>query len=438
MISNAYCLLGGGVVVGVVWLALVVVESRRGDLDDTFIQIYEEIRWSTNVMSPLGGNRMPRVGNKNRALPAAIKTEADEISQSGMFYVCWGFQGDFEYFQNHLRWPAHNAANPCKLDPSTNVDGPFAKNRFNDDAGWIQNQLTPLEAKGGILIDHPYLYIYGATVFFYLFDSMHCFECHGTTSHAIANTLYYIVYYQMRGLLREKAARLCARINEIYVELGEPHRFKQMTLGMFVADPRAPHQHYPVLGSSIKAAETKALTKVAFQLACEWNDESPHCRQRVVMLRFLCQYYASIDAMGVVPTMEEGVAVFDVVKGFLLSYQWLSTWALDNNMYMYSVVHKFHLCYHIGQQARYLNPKVSWNYKNEDFEGVMSTLGQSTTFGTAAMNLSYEIAEKYRAAVHMEWTRFSKGNPAMCFLLFKKQVSKFISPNELIHQCVLC
>ena len=47
------------------------------------------------------------------------------------------------------------------------------------------------------------------------------------------------------------------------------------------------------------------------------------------------------------------------------------------------IVPKHHYFIHIALQAAYLNPRLGWNYADEDFMSVLKAMGESCSAGTA-------------------------------------------------------
>ena len=178
-----------------------------------------------------------------------------------------------------------------------------------------------------------------------------------------------------------------------------------MTLNMIHPDPDAPHQHYPQLGSSIKAAETRHLLPCVYQIATEWNDRSEEAEVRILMLRSLCRFYDLIEKCPTVPSRDEGLAIKESLTDFLNYYQWMADWAASNLHMLYGLTQKFHNVFHLAEQAQFLNPRNFWVYSQEDFIGRISVLAHSCTPGTSSSKVSTDVAEKLVVAMHFEYTR---------------------------------
>ena len=56
---------------------------------------------------------------------------------------------------------------------------------------------------------------------------------------------------------------------------------------------------------------------------------------------------------------------------------------------------KVPLFYNVGEEAEWLNPRVTWNYSNEDWVGRMSRVAFSVRFGLVAAKRSKPLVSKY-------------------------------------------
>ena len=95
--------------------------------------------------------------------------------------------------------------------------------------------------------------------------------------------------------------------------------------------------------------------------------------------------------------MSEGDAesVFDNVRVFLLSYNFLAKDSYENERGHYNMTIKFHFAWHLAYHARWLNPKSSWCYKYENFVGLLQQMGQSCTHGTPMWSIPQKLIDNY-------------------------------------------
>ena len=67
----------------------------------------------------------------------------------------------------------------------------------------------------------------------------------------------------------------------------------------------------------------------------------------------------------------------------------------------YHMVPKHHLCKHLAQSFKYMNPRYTWCFQSEDFVGKMSRLAHSCSFGVSKAKLSRKVLAKYRLMLHI-------------------------------------
>ena len=89
----------------------------------------------------------------------------------------------------------------------------------------------------------------------------------------------------------------------------------------------------------------------------------------------------------------------------LLHYTWLNAWAQEGGRPLFHLVPKFHLAWHVAAQAEFLNPRLAWTFKCEDFVGRVSLIAHSVTFGCRRTAQSAKLAQKYRISLHRRFTR---------------------------------
>ena len=63
------------------------------------------------------------------------------------------------------------------------------------------------------------------------------------------------------------------------------------------------------------------------------------------------------------------------------------------------------MAWHMAQQFKFLNQRISWTFKTEDYVGKISKLAHGCTYGTSRMNVSSSICSKYRWYMHLMLSR---------------------------------
>ena len=148
--------------------------------------------------------------------------------------------------------------------------------------------------------------------------------CLGTVHHVIGNVCFELVYLVLQGPVPARVDTLFQDIQEQYVTLQVPH---DRRLGTFklenFTDKNSPHQQYPVL-KQVKAAETKALVAVIYNLCKKYQDGSPHSDHRIACLGHLKQVYNIIETADIFLTDEQRSAFRKHMFSFLAHYAWLA------------------------------------------------------------------------------------------------------------------
>ena len=67
----------------------------------------------------------------------------------------------------------------------------------------------------------------------------------------------------------------------------------------------------------------------------------------------------------------------------------------------YHMVPKHHMCKHLAQNFKFLNPRYTGCFQSEDFVGKKSRLAHSCSFGVSKTKLSWKLLAKYRLMLHL-------------------------------------
>jgi hypothetical protein len=181
---------------------------------------------------------------------------------------------------------------------------------------------------------------------------------------------------------QERLGVLWESLQDAYKTLQSKTRLTNLRLSMFT-DPKHPHSAYPTL--NIKGSESKHLLP-ALLLVCQsmLNPGIFHERCMLECMEHLQKVVDIYDEEDIVLTIEKWTEVFTLQKG-----SWTPTPFSTNG----------------ERRSRYLNPKSTWCFSNEDFVGKISCLTFSISPGVAAKRLSAKVAPKYRILLHLLLTR---------------------------------
>ena len=72
---------------------------------------------------------------------------------------------------------------------------------------------------------------------------------------------------------------------------------------------------------------------------------------------------------------------------------------------LFHIVMKHHTMLHLVENAWFLNPRVTWCFKSEDYVGKISHIGHSVSMGVRSTRLSEKLIAKYILMLHLCFTR---------------------------------
>jgi hypothetical protein len=171
-----------------------------------------------------------------------------------------------------------------------------------------------------------------------------------------------------------------------------------------ICDPKSPFADYPCL-RYLKAAEVRALVPSVYNLCVQYNDQTRTMKHIINLLKNLKTMYDIMHMSDITVRRDDYIKFKAAARIFLLTYSFLAKSAADDNKYLWSVVPKFHYCYHMVQQMEFTNCRYVWCYGGEDLVGRKSHLAHSCVRGLPASKMSVKLFEKYTIASHLRYTR---------------------------------
>ena len=210
--------------------------------------------------------------------------------------------------------------------------------------------------------------------------------------------------------------RLSVLFEQIQVEYslqGATTRLTNLKLSMFT-DAKNPWSKWANL--DVKGGEAKHLLPALIPVIKRLFDKSrlPEEMNMILAAESLEKLVHLWDLMGIIPA--EFAESMALGKAFLDSYHELNVWSLEKDRKSFHKVHKHHTFIHLLKNSKFLNPKLQWCFKAEDFVGHCSKLGHSVSMGVSSTRLSLKIASKYRVLQHLLLTR--KNFVASCSNMF--------------------
>jgi hypothetical protein len=374
------------------YLWTLVRKDANMDLD-THKRAWKIQAWSFNAIYY---NEHPSTDWDGARWPAnhpRSKLGGKPLAPNGFRGVCWGIIGDLDFFNKDIGMPASNCNQFCWNWPADCSD--MAWNKLGARSKWVSKVYTPAaQRRMEHLLSHPLFSIVGVGLPSLMLDALRVIDCHGVASHTIASTLFAKVV--ALGGEREKAlGALWVEMREIAKELNMEMPISNFRLKM-ICDPSAPFAHFPCLSSAVKAAETRHLAPIVWQLAVK--HETPDAVHVTLVNKLLTQIYMWIDTTDDIPTAEDGVKLIALVDSFLVNYEHLAETSWTERKKNWGQYPKFHHLWHWARQSQYMNPRKFWTYGAEDFVGEIVKIAFACNAGTNASGVSVKVANRFICA----------------------------------------
>lgn len=339
----------------------------------------------------------------NKGLPLA----------GGYYCIVWAVKGDTDWKINSLGMPGHwSSANPCLNCQADFSDGPLSirnidpnaawkTTTFHDHADWRaychekDKPVHPLflpRPEGGL----------GLSVSMVFGDVLHCVDL-GVSLHVCGNVLWHFCFTDLLPGRnpQEKLYRIWAEIDGEYSSQQTSTTLGGLHLHNF-CDPASPGSDYPLL--KVKAAEARHLVPI---LSVIW---ARHCREDIEyeqhisrVLGHLTTFYRRVDwkdERGCHPRYLPNDVVDELqaaIDKCLAHYCFLrgQALAMTPRRLLWNFVPKHHHWWHLGQESRWMSPRLTWTYNNEDWVGHMSLIGGACRHAVIPAKRSGPIVQNY-------------------------------------------
>ena len=335
------------------------------------------------------------------------------LTPMGYKCVLWAIEGDHDFFSNVLGLPHWTSVAPCwECDCKNNASVPFAQ--------WVKNirpslqnftRVTYNQALECPTSDHPLFSIPGVTSLLVRGDALHLLYTKGVYGHLLGSILHYMCWKEGPGVHQavppgRRLAVIFTRIQKYYKELASPTRLTNLRLSMFTKE-KSPHSQHAFL--TAKGAECKHLALPLKKVCMEVFDSCNALEQKMMTaLECLISVSDIFDVADVIPSREEWCEMMRKAEMFFDSYQALNDWAVEQGRLLFHIVMKHHTLLHLVENARFLNPRITWCFKSEDYVGKVSHICHSVSMGVRSTRLSEKQLAKYCLMLHLSFTRGPK------------------------------
>ena len=173
-------------------------------------------------------------------------------------------------------------------------------------------------------------------------------------------------------------------------------QYKNLNLNTFT-DPLRPHQSYPKLKG--RAAEIKHVVPALLRAWNHYMDptNAEHKRvQAVLEAQFDIQSCIDEGAGDAFMTDEACAGLCQAVDRFLAQYSLLAHAADQAGFLIWNVAPKMYWLRHLAERSRYLHPRRSSCFTDEDYVGKVKLVCQACTSATALYAVPGALAVKYR------------------------------------------
>ena len=316
--------------------------------------------------------------------------------------VVWSLLGDHEYFSNVLGLAHWRNASLCWCCNAQQNNWKVSAPELRE---WRCKTAEEIRADQP---EHAFFTIPGVSSMMVAHDLLHALFCKGVLSHLMGGAMHVWLWptRSHRRPAGETAASalgvIFSRVQELYKDHKSTTRLTNLRLSMFM-DEAKHWKSEPVL--KIKGSEAKPLLPCLTTYSKEINKGSDHDERLVAAFESIFNFVKLIDESGDFLTTGEADLALELCLAFLDHSEGLEEWALQADRLEYHRVPKYHMLLHLAEQARYLNPKLQWCFKSEDFVGKMATLGHSVSMSVASHRLSMKLCAKYRVFLHLRFTR---------------------------------
>ena len=368
---------------------------------DTWDILWDAVVWSLNQ---LFAGRWPAKDHMGQPFPSgstrSLKAGTQLCPGLDLRGVVWIITADLKHLAVEFGLASHSSLNPCFKCACNKSNIPF--NDFRQNAKWKGTVFSPEYFKLCPPTEHKLMEVLGVNAFTFFFDPMHCLEI-GVAGHAVANVLFDLFHFELKGNKEHRLQTLFHLILTTYEKLGiKSCRITRLEVSYF-SSTTAPFQKFPdLMHSAIKARQTRYLVPVALELCKQYHKAAqPYCKHRLACLENLNNMYNLADPHPVFLPKLKVDLYEEAVDKFLLHYSACAKIAEGMGKLQWSVVPKHHCVAHLPAQARFQSPKAFWAYGGEHMVGDIAELASSCLDGTQAYMVSSTLMMKYRVAMHL-------------------------------------
>lgn len=237
--------------------------------------------------------------------------------------------------------------------------------------------------------------------------------CKGVVPVCIGSLFKQVIYERVllpRATVSQNADKCWQLMLKSYEDNGTPDRMSGFDESYIVTNVRSPHGDWAFLqaGSMSKA---RCLVPFALELATRFNSGSDRDQHREGLFRALFEMYRVMYEEPDHLSTKMSDQFREACYACQVHHKWLSVDSQRRNEFCWHWISKTHDIWHIGEDSQWLNPRLLWTYKGEDFVGRISYIAKSCTKATIAARVSNKIMDKYIRGICVRWARQKRCGP---------------------------
>jgi hypothetical protein len=239
------------------------------------------------------------------------------------------------------------------------------------------------EGKLHIINDYP-----GVTLDTHVFDGMHVCD-KGGTPYILGAALYCMATDdRLNGDIKKRMGKISEMLQIHYEKQSVKHqnRIRKLTWNNIARSANVDNPaHFPEL-HGVKAAMLRNAVG-PIRAIVEHFDDGRYTHLSEV-LRCSERFYGMIDAYGWRFPDEAADDLVRITIKCLTHWCFLAKRSAEQGRKVFHVIPKMHYWIHLAHNSRYVNPRMSWCYADEDFIGRIKLVAAASVFGRGPYKLA--------------------------------------------------
>ena len=370
----------------------------------TLKQFWEILCWSLKWLQLGLFPDEDHLGNKFPASSVDGRRALQPLA-GGFCGILWCLVGDLEYLTQVLKLPHYSSKkNPCALCRCTGDAQPNSWKDCRLTAEWLGLQWKPSQWMEWVdkspcgLFQH----LPGCTAVAVAYDFMHS-KYLGTDMVFIGSCLWLLCHKILPKTALENLQTCWVCINEVYKAQQIVSRYRGMNkLTLFQRKKGGPK----IKG---RAAQVASLAEPLFVLWGRHMDATNLLHKKIktwLKLNMLTERILKENAQNLALEPDECQTFKSMSFAMAQLHRDLAQSFLGKEeTTLFADIPKLHTWLHSVLASEYLNPRLTWCFRQEDYMGVQRCLARSSCRGLKGPQVTAKIISKVRVAMHIQLTK---------------------------------